>query len=92
MIMAQTRALPQWRPAHRRRAARNVAGGETGEASHSDQRLNRVVKESRSRTNRLQMGFCRLLGCRSRFVEEQPIRLLHESSSKGNALLLTGES
>jgi hypothetical protein len=25
-----------------------------------------------------------------RFVEEQPIRLLHESAGEGNALLLTG--
>jgi hypothetical protein len=27
---------------------------------------------------------------RGRFVEEQPIRFLHESAGKGNALLLTG--
>ena len=31
-----------------------------------------------------------LVHCRGRFVEEKPIRRMHESAGKGNALLLTG--
>jgi hypothetical protein len=34
--------------------------------------------------------FGRLVDCRGRFVEKQPIGFLYEGAGKGNALLLTG--